>query len=121
MKHLGTCTVLCALFALGCAGRVVVVDGVEVYEGHWREAREGIESVAAFQFDCPSDALSYRLLRKIGRVVTQVGVAGCGQRDVYTRVGSQWFGSGQQEAAAERHRQVEAARTAAAAQQRPTQ
>ena len=118
VKHLGKSTVLCALFALGCAGRIVVVDGIEVYEGHWRAAREGVQSVASFPFECPPDALSYSLLRRSGRAVSQVGVTGCGHRDVYTRIGSEWFGSGQREAAADAQQRIEAAAQAAAAAQR---
>lgn len=103
--------VACALVSVGC-GSVVVVDGIEVYEGRWRRARESVESVAAFQLDCPRDALSYTLLRRVGREVTQVGVSGCGQRDVYTKVGEQWFSSGQSESAVEEQRRLDAAAAA---------
>lgn len=86
---------IAGLLVAGCAGSVVVVDGIEVYESHWMEAQRQVGPRASFELDCPEEQLQFRLFRREGRAPSEVGAEGCGRREVYTRVGQTWFSSGQ--------------------------
>lgn len=86
---------LASFIALGCGGRVVEVDGVSVYEAHWLETQEQVGRRASFELDCPPEQLRFMLFQRLGRQPSEVGVEGCGRREVYTRVGSTWFSGGQ--------------------------
>jgi len=94
-------TVSCTLaIAAGCRGPTTRIDGVEVEVQLWRRARAQVSRRAAFELDCPPAELDLYLIRKVGRRPTEVGVTGCGQREVYNRVGGSWFSSRQPQAAA---------------------
>ncbi|MEM9188307.1 MAG: hypothetical protein AAGF12_03985 [Myxococcota bacterium] len=110
---LGLCLWLCC----GCArARPIVVSGIEVYPQYWSAAVEGIAPRASFELQCPQHELRYRLLRRLGRYPSEVGVIGSGQRRLYTRVGYQWFSDSPEGMhAAEVARRQQAATGAAAA------
>lgn len=82
---------LAGFIALGCGGRIIEVDGVSIYETHWLEVQEQLRRRASFEFVCAPEELRFMLFRKVGREAVEVGVEGCGRREVYTRVGSTWF------------------------------
>ncbi|MFW5920217.1 MAG: hypothetical protein ACOCUS_00150 [Polyangiales bacterium] len=110
--------VLIVACAAACGGRKIVVSGTEVYESHWNATLEELEPRASFELDCPTGQLTFSLIRRAGRRPVEVGVEGCGARELYTRVGDTWFGSGQADQAAAHRRQLE---QQAAEQQRQQQ
>lgn len=105
------------LVVVGCGGAVVTVDGIDVYEDVWQDTIAEVGRIASFQMNCPAPQLQFTLLRRGSRLPEQVGVSGCGQRDVYTRIGRTWFASGQQAQAAAMQAQIDQRRRRAAAQQ----
>lgn len=100
---------LVSLFAAawGCRGPSVRIDGVQIEASLWQRARAQVTRRAAFELDCPRAELDLYLIRKVGRRPTEVGVTGCGQREVYNRVGGSWFSSRQPHAAAAEQRRLE--------------
>lgn len=105
----------------GCGGgRVISVNGTEVYESQWNRTLDELGPTAAFDLSCDRGALQFTLIRRQGRVPTDVGVEGCGARRRYSRIGATWFTANQAaEAGAEQARLD--AEAAAAAQQRQQQ
>jgi hypothetical protein len=75
--------------ALACGGgKVIHVNGIEVYEKHWNKAITGLAPRAAYDLQCPQAQLLFTLFQKTGREPTEVGVDGCGKRAVYVRPNS---------------------------------
>lgn len=111
MRRTRTVWILACVLLSGsaCAGdKVLVVDGISVYEAHWTKTQDELRSRAGFELDCPEDQLEFHLFRRFGRSPTEVGVEGCGRRETYTRVGYTWFaGSQGGEAAAQQTRIIE--------------
>jgi D-serine deaminase-like pyridoxal phosphate-dependent protein len=71
------------LLATACAGPKITVNGIEVYQAHWDQAREEIGRRARFEMKC--EQLAYALLHRVGRYPTEVAVEGCGRRALYVR------------------------------------
>lgn len=69
-----------------CATKKVIINnGIEVYEAHWAKAKEDIARRATFEFSCPEPRLDFTLLHREGRSPTEVVVKGCGRRALYER------------------------------------
>lgn len=105
MKNLWIVAAL-GVLAMSC-GRVIVVDGIRVYEDNWRETTEELTPRASFDFDCAPQGLEFSLLQKAGRHPSSVGVTGCGRRATYTRVGRLWFSDSESQAAVEHQRSLD--------------
>jgi hypothetical protein len=77
---------------------VIQVNGIEVYESHWRQTMDMIGPRAVFELNCPGPQLQFVLLRKQGRYPIEVGVQGCGRSAVYLRANmNQWVMNSQGE------------------------
>jgi hypothetical protein len=79
------------LLALGttaaCGGgkKIIVVNGIEVYEKHWNQVLTDLGPRASYDLNCPREQLELTLFKRTGRVPTEVGVAGCGTRAMYIK------------------------------------
>jgi len=71
---------------LGCGGggRLIVVNGIQIYEAHWQQAVSQLQPRASADLGCPAGALGFTLVRRVGRSAGEVLVDGCGQQAVYT-------------------------------------
>lgn len=74
------------LVSAGCAKKkVIVVNGVEVYETIWNRTLDELHPRVEFDFNCPPGQVEFALLRRVGRYPTEVGVTGCGRRGTFVR------------------------------------
>ena len=71
--------------APGCAGSKIVVTGQEVYESVWKKTTHELEARARFDLNCEPTQVDFALLKKVHRLPSEVGVAGCGKRGTYVR------------------------------------
>jgi hypothetical protein len=86
-RHIGLLALVCASVAsLACGEKVIVVNGIVVYQRPWAHTTSELEPRASFEFQCPREQLSFTLLKRRGRYPTEVGAEGCGRRGVYIRV-----------------------------------
>ncbi|MCB9624301.1 MAG: hypothetical protein H6723_13380 [Sandaracinus sp.] len=61
-----------------------MVDGYALSEQTWSRDEPAIRNRASFDFECPPDQLTLRVLDVANeRYARQVGVTGCGRRAVY--------------------------------------
>ncbi|MBN2715845.1 MAG: hypothetical protein JXX14_08315 [Deltaproteobacteria bacterium] len=78
------CVVLC-LGVIACSGRLSVqVDGVDVYENEWNDAKQEIGARLRFEHDCDGP-YEYVLIRRAYRYPSEVGVVACGQKWIFSR------------------------------------
>ena len=72
------------LYIPACAGTVMTVDGIEVYEKYWTQATQDLSRRVKFDTNCESIP-EFHLLARSGRHPSEIGVIACGQRLTYTR------------------------------------
>lgn len=86
------------LMLAGCASstpkpkpKIIVVNGIEVYENYWNKTIAELLPRAKFDLNCAPDKITFSLFRKNIRTPSEVGAAGCGQRAVYIRAARAWI------------------------------
>ena len=74
---------LLATLLVSCAGQKIMVNGVEVYEGYWENAKDEIAALATKESGCSTFA--FQLIRRSGNRPSEVIAVGCGRAMTYTR------------------------------------
>lgn len=72
------------LLLCSCAGKVIEVDGVTVYEEIWESTVRTLSTRVKFDFDC-DEPPEFTLIVRKGRHPSQVGVRACGKAGTYLR------------------------------------
>ncbi|MDP1828033.1 MAG: hypothetical protein Q8L48_32460 [Archangium sp.] len=76
-------SLLLLVFLSGCAGNVVMVDGIEIYEKVWDRTKGELARRAAAELNCRQ--VDFTLVRREGRAPVEVLVVGCGRRGMYIK------------------------------------
>lgn len=82
---------LIALFLSSCAGtEIIQIQGFKLNPNRWHEDETRIKARAAFDFQCPEEQLTIKIITTnpnpgLDDWADQVGVLGCGHQAVYVR------------------------------------
>lgn len=67
-----------------CAGKLIEVDGVTLYEEIWENTVRTLSTRVEFDFDCDQTP-EFTLIVRRGRHPSEVGVRACGKTGTYLR------------------------------------